>query len=208
MSLWASDNEWGIPTLDIRMQARVETPVCAWGNRARSAVMTGTWVFYVDDYRFKALLRQPKRILESKCVAAVEPNISVFDDSTRAEALWATYQKRTCAREWQEAGVRILVDLNVPERHMDLSLLGVPSGWTSYATRGYAQRSDALVREHAVAKAHGGPSATLLVYGGGSQIEQLCRTLPGAVWVPGHSEGARRLQRNLKGCTGLSVVAA
>lgn len=188
--LWPSDNAWGIPTLDPSMQAwPVPDPVCAWGHRGRTATMSGTWVFYVDDYRFSSLLKHPRRLLATRCAAAVEPNISVFDDSPPAWMLWATYQKRHCAREWQHAGVSVLVDLNVPERYLELAMLGVPRDWRAFATRGYAERPEAVEREHAAARRHH-PDAGLLVYGGGARIARLTWQLPGAVWVAGHSHSA------------------
>lgn len=175
------------------MQASVVPPVCAWGFRSRTAVMTGTWVFYVDDYRFAPVLRSPTSIAVTKCTAAVEPNISLFDDTPKAEVIWATYRKRLCAREWQAAGIRVLVDLNVPERHMETCLLGVPAGWRSFATRGYSARPEDLVREHDVARSIGGESAVLLVFGGGKPIKAVCRDLPSAVWVPSHHDDRRMM---------------
>ena len=193
MTVWPSDNTWGVPSLDPVLQATPQPPVCSWGSRSRYASMTGTWVFYVDDYRFGSVLKRPSIIGHSCCSAAAEPNISIFDDSTAAEALWATFRKRQCSREWQSIGLPVFVDLNVPERHMEVSLLGVPKGWRSFATRGYARRQDDLIREHAVATSYGGSQAILLVFGGGSPIRDLCLNLPGAVWFPSHSDSARGL---------------
>lgn len=188
MELLASDNEWGVPTLRLDAQARPVAPVLPWGARDRRSTMTGTWVFYVDDYRFGALAKAPLQLTLTGCNAATELNFTCFEQTPRAEVLWATYRKRSIARQWQDAGIPVFVDLNVPERHLELCLLGVPHGWRSFATRGYATRTEALLREHARAREFCGDALTLLVYGGGPKIEELCRSLVGAVYAPSHWE--------------------
>jgi hypothetical protein len=191
-TVYPTDNEWGIPTLRLDQQARVVLPVLPWGSRHRRSVMTGTWVFYVDDYRFGALEKQPDQLMATGCAGAVELNPSVFDQTPRALVLAATYRKREAARRWQDAGIPVLVDLNVPERHLELSLLGVPRGWRAFATRGYAARPEALTREYEAAREVAGGEPSLLVYGGGSSIEALTRTLPGALYVEAHWTAERR----------------
>ena len=148
--------------------------------------MAGTWVFYVDDYRFGRLLSEPLQLTRTGCKAACEPNITLFEQSARAEVIGATYRKRLVARQWQEHGIDIRVDLNVPARHRDLCMLGVPAGWRAFATRGYAARLPELASELEFAQSSGGPGATTLVYGGGRKVEALCRDMPGAVYVPSH----------------------
>lgn len=170
------------------MQARIEEPVLAWGSRGRTAAMTGTWVFYCDDYRFGALERSPLQLLATRCKAAAELNISLFDQTPRALVLAATYRKRLVARQWQDAGIRVLVDLNVPAAHRDLCMLGVPAGWSSFSTRGYARRLDALRSEWEYARSMAGDALILLVYGGGQRVEACCRELAGSVYMPSHWE--------------------
>ena len=177
-----------MPTLRLDRQAHVELPVVPWGSRDRRALMTGTWVFYADDYRFSALAKAPLQVLPTRCKALVELNFSCFEQTPRAEVLWATYRKRLVARQWQDAGIPVFVDMNVPERHRELCLLGVPNGWRSFATRGYASRIDSLVREHARAFEIAGNGLLFLVYGGGPKIEERCRSLTGAVYAPSHWE--------------------
>jgi hypothetical protein len=186
--LFPTDNEWGVPLLRLDMQAKIVTPVLRWGSRARGAIMTGTWVFYVDDARFGALAKRPEQLLPTRCRGAAELNFTLFEQTPAAEVLWATYRKRAVARQWQDAGVPVMVDLNVPERHRELCLLGVPKGWHSFATRGYAARPEVLRDEWARARASGGEATTLLVFGGGPKIEALCRELAGAVYAPSHWE--------------------
>lgn len=194
--LYPSDNEFDIPTLRLDMQAQITPPVIAWGTISRGTHMGGTWSFYVDDYRFRSLLKNPAMLVESGCTCATEPNITLYDQSPRAEVIWATYRKRYVARFWQEAGVRVFVDLNVPSRFYEDVMLGVPRGWRSFSTRGYARRPEALRDEWKLANewAQGWARSDplLLVYGGGREIEKLCRELPGAVYVPSHMDVYRR----------------
>ncbi|HEU4544380.1 MAG TPA: DUF4417 domain-containing protein [Jiangellaceae bacterium] len=187
-ALYPSSNEWGIPDLRIDRQAEIVPPVMPWGSRSRGAKMTGTWVFYVDDYRFGALEKQPLQLVATGCNGAAELNFTIYDQATRAEAIWATYRKRAVARQWQDAGINVLVDLNVPEQLRDLCLLGVPLGWRSFATRSYSARPEALRSEWRAAREFAGDALTMLVFSGGPDTEKLCRELPGTVYVPGHWE--------------------
>jgi hypothetical protein len=194
VSLLATDNEWHVPSLRLdRMATEITPPVLPWGALARGRAMVGTWHYYVDDYRFAALLKDPRRILESGCAAAVEPNITCLDHTPRHEVLHAIGRKRACARAFQDAGVRVLVDLNVPRRCHDLALLGVPKGWTAFATRGFSQRPDDLETEYDLARKHACGEPILLVVGGGKTIEALCFRLPGAVFVPDHHQQRREV---------------
>jgi hypothetical protein len=187
-----TNNFFDVPALRLDMQAAaIEPPVMPWGSVSRGTRMPGTWAFYVDDARFTALLRDPLQLLVTGCTAAVEPNVTLYDQSPRAEVLWATYRKRYAARVWQEHGVRVFVDLNVPPRHRELGMLGVSKGWSAFATRGYAARPDDLVDEHDAACSWAGGVPLLLVYGGGVRIEAMCRELTGAVYVPDFSQRRR-----------------
>lgn len=192
--LFSTDNEWGIPSLDPELQpAAIAGPVVCWGSVARTTQHGGTWVFYTDDWRF-ASARLVEQIVASDPSAAVEPNYSVYDWTPRAEVLWSVYRKRRIARELQEAGVPVLVDLCMPACHAGLALLGVPRGWRAYATRGFEARADDVRAEHAIATEHAGGRPLLLVFGGGKRIAELCRELPGAIHCPDHM-GNKRWRR-------------
>jgi hypothetical protein len=193
--LLPSDNPWDVPSLRLDMQAiGIVPPVLPWGALARGRAMVGTWHFFCDDYRFAALLRDPKRLPETGCAAAVEPNITALDHTPRHEVLHAIGRKRATARTWQDLGVPIFVDLNVPRRCHDFALLGVPREWLAYATRGYSARPDDLRAEHALATGHAGREPILLVIGGGKGVEALCRELPGAVYVADHHQQRRAVR--------------
>lgn len=182
-----TDNLWGIPCLDPTLQPYAITqPVLAWGSRARGSANTGTWHFYVDDYRFGAALANPENVARTGCTAACEPNITMRDYTTRAEALWGTFQKRRVAALLQARGVRVFVDLCFPAALTELCMLGVPRGWRAFATRGFAARPDELRAEHELACQWAGRYPLFLVVGGGELIRAVCLELRGAVWCPGH----------------------
>ena len=181
--LWPSCNEYGIPSLEPDDDHGVDLPVVAWGSIGRTRHMAGTWHLYVDDYRFDALWKNPHRPIDTGCKAIVEPNVSLFDQTPMAAAIWATYRKRWLARYWQSRNRRVWVDLNVPSRFASINLLGVPAGWRHFATRGYDRRLAALDEEYATAKAHS-DKATLMVIGGGAAVADWCQLHAGVVHVP------------------------
>ncbi len=184
-TIYPSDNDYGIPLLDITRQAdAIDLPISIWGAKARGT-KAGTVAFYTEDYRFGALWEKPHKLLQTECVNAVEPNFSVYKDYPRAITLYRTYQKRWLARYWQSQGVRIFVDLNVnPAAYAD-NLIGVPSGWQSYATRGYSKRLDYTERELQIAEQHSGGAVLFVVYGGGKGVKEWCRQQAGrgVVWI-------------------------
>ena len=64
-TLFPSDNDWGIPTLDIEMEAKeCAIPFCIFGEQARTLDMNwnGTLHFYTDDYRFSTVYEHPEKI--------------------------------------------------------------------------------------------------------------------------------------------------
>jgi hypothetical protein len=143
-----------------------------WGAASRRSRTFGTVGFYVDDYRFTHLWANPRAVPASGAVAAIEPNFSVVEASPRAVAVWATYRKRWLARYWQQAGLRIWVDLCTA--HHDIALLGVPDGWRSFATRAFDARIDDLDDELELARTFH-DDATLLVYSGGKAVREWCQ---------------------------------
>lgn len=192
---WPSDNAAGVPTLRLDRQAGViDLPFSRWGRETRKSRMRGTWHFYTDDYRFSRLWSRPQDLVNSACVAAVEPNWSVHAQTPPAVALWQTYRKRWLARLWQEHGVRVLVDLNVAREHAETNLLGVPAGWRSFCTRGSVARLAELDEEYAaatrVAGDRGKVPVLLVVYGGGEAVAERCRSR-GWLWMPEEADAVR-----------------
>jgi len=182
-AVWPTDNDWGVPLLDINLQAKaVDLPFKGWGSIKRKARMQGTWHFYTEDYRFEALWRDPSPVAYTRCVNIVEPNFSCYDQMANAFALFQIYRKRWLARWWQSIGIHVLVDLNVAEPFYQLNMLGVPKGWLSWATRGYTERLDSMEREYQMAVEHAGTTSILfVVYGGGKAVKELCQS-KGWLW--------------------------
>jgi len=191
-AVWGTDNDLGIPLLDIKMQATaLEAPFMAWGTQSRKTRMTGTYHFYVSDDRFEALWRDPLDVANSACNALVEVNFSVYDDMPRAVAIWQMYRKRWLSRWFQTVGIPIIVDLNISHRHDDLRFIGVPKGWKAYATRAYSERLDETVKEYKQAVEHaGGETILFACYGGGKAAEALSKE-HGWIWYPDQQTAMR-----------------
>jgi hypothetical protein len=183
---YSSDNDWGVPMLMERLHADcLDLPLLQWGTRCRKARMNGTWAFYVDDYRFSALWRDPSPVIRSGCINVIEPNFSIYEYSQPAEALYQIYRKRHLARTWQElAGIKVFVDMNVPLQYAEMNLLGVPRGWRSYATRGYTDRLEILEEEYALAQRHADTSDLLFVVYGGGKLVRDWATQRAVNWYP------------------------
>jgi len=139
-----SDNEWGIPTLDLNYQCTKEHAVIErWGRLSRhNTRMPGMWHFYTDDYKFSALWKDPDVVVRTGCSASIEPNYTTSFSHPKAEVLYNIWRKRWLARYWQTKGINTVVDLNVEIPFWELNFLGVPKGWSSYATRWYANFND------------------------------------------------------------------
>ncbi len=199
-ALWPSDNLWGVPLLDISLQAdAVEFPVVLWGTQGQTRAMRGTWVFYTSDSSFEILWANPGKVLPSGAPCLVEPNYSTHDQTPFACALWSIYKRRWLARYWQSQGKRVFVDLNIHHSLLEPheatggqipGLLGVPPGWKAYASRAHANRPAMLEAEYAVACQHAGGPALFLVYGGGKAVRELAMSR-GWAWVPEQSDTVR-----------------
>ncbi len=184
-AIFPSDNEWDVPTLLPELQADfLELSLTKWGEGSRKAAMRGTYHFYTEDYKFEALWEDPLDLVNSSCVAIVEPNTSTNDQMPTAVALWQIYRKRWLARYLQEFGIKVWVDLNVDPKWARLNLLGIPQGWRSFCTRGLDRTIDDLSTEYGIACEVAAPNAPrFLVYGGGKATEALCKKR-GWQWLP------------------------
>lgn len=176
-------NPLGIPDLDAGLApTAVPLPVWCWGQTGRRRPNPGTWHHFTADYRFSAVEKDPLALLATGCMAAVEVNYSVFDDTPLA-LVWATvYKKRYIARLWQMSNVLVFVDANLPERVLDQpeSRYGIPANYPAFATRGYERRPDALAREYQWACSFGVRTPLFLVVGGGKGTAAWCARTPGA----------------------------
>lgn len=198
-SLFASDNDWEIPTLDDSMQAQeVAIPFLKYGEQARTLDMkgNGTVHFYTDDYKFAAIYEHPEKLYQHHPRNIVEPNFSLYLDMAPAFGLQAIYKKRVISRMMQDRGIRVFVDLNVAQKFIKLNLLGVPAGWRSFATRGYSDRLSGLELEYRIAEAsaaQGGRKPLFVVYGGGSKCRDFCKEV-GAIYITPNLDSKKKEQ--------------
>lgn len=185
-SLFPTDNDFEVPSLRLDMAATTcEIPFVCFGEQKRTFKMygTGTLHFYTDDYRFNSVYDHPEKILQHNPNNIVEPNFSLFNETPIAFGLQAIYKKRTIARQMQEKGIRVFVDLNVANKFYAYNLLGVPRGYNAFCTRGYEDRMNALEFEFAMAqKVADGNNLTFVVYGGGERVKEWCKG-KGVVYV-------------------------
>ena len=185
-SLFPTDNDFEVPSLRLDMAATTcEIPFVCFGEQKRTFQMngTGTLHFYTDDYRFSSVYDHPEKILQHNPNNIVEPNFSLFNETPIAFGLQAIYKKRTIARQMQEKGIKVFVDLNVANKFYAFNLLGVPRGYNAFCTRGYEDRMNALEFEYEIAKkVANGNNLTFVVYGGGERIKEWCKQ-KGVVYV-------------------------
>ena len=66
--LFDSNNDFEIPNLLLSEQAgKLELPLSTWGANTRLRKDVTTYHFYVDDYRFNAIWKDPTNLLTSGC---------------------------------------------------------------------------------------------------------------------------------------------
>lgn len=175
--IYPSNNEYDIPTLlTDNMPVHLELPFTPWGAEARYKKGITTYHFYVEDYRFEQLFKDPIKLLLSGCRAIVEPNCSIHDQTPMAYAIYQTYRKRYLARYLQECGMQIWVDLNVSPHFEEINALGIPDGYNAFCTRGVTGWLNTTERHWQMAKRISGlDKPNMFVYGGGREIEDWCK---------------------------------
>lgn len=179
-TLFPTDNEFEVPTLDINMQAQeCQIPFLCFGEQKRTYNMgkQGTLHFYTDDYRFMSVYEHPEKIcLQHNPANIVEPNFSLFNETPISFGIQAIYKKRWISRAMQSRGIGIFVDLNVAQKWYQLNMLGVPRGWRAFATRGYSDRLNNLAFELSIAKDWAlGKTPLFVIYGGGNECRRFAQ---------------------------------
>ena len=174
--LYESDNAFDIPNLLLDHQAgKLELPFSPWGANSRLRKDVSTYHFYVDDYRFEALFKDPIKLLTSGCKAIVEPNCSLHDQTPIAWGLQLLYKKRFLSRYLQECGINVYVDLNVSHKFIEYNKMGIPKGYNAFFTRGLDGWMESLKSDLKIAQDISGlETPNLCVYGGGDEIKSFC----------------------------------
>lgn len=176
--IYPTDNCYDIPVLDEFKQPKTGLllPVSAYGAERRQRTGISTYHFYVDDYRFSSLWKDPLKIVRAGVKEVVEPNLSLFDSTPIAYGLQQIYKKRWLARFWQECGINVYADLNVSQKFYKYNILGIPKGYNAFATRGYSDRPVSLLCEYEIAQDISGlEHPNMIVYGGGEAIRKICQ---------------------------------
>lgn len=175
--IYPTNNQFDIPVLrmDCQPSSGVEVPFAAWGADSRLRKDVKTYCFYVDDYRFEAIWKDPSKVVMSGCNAIVEPNLSLYDTTPIAYGLQQIYKKRWIASYFQECGIDVYVDLNVASKFREYNRMGIPKGYNAFATRGYGDRIEYLKQEIDIAREISGKEIpNMIVYGGGAKIKEIC----------------------------------
>lgn len=174
--LYESNNVFEIPNLLLEMQAgKVELPFTPWGANSRLRKDVATYHFYVDDYRFEALFKDPIKLLTSGCKAIVEPNCSCHDQTPVAWGIQLIYKKRWLSRYFQECGIKVYADLNVSHKFIEYNKMGIPKGYNAFFTRGTDGWMESIKSDLKVAQEISGlERPNLIVYGGGKTIQEFC----------------------------------
>jgi len=175
--LYPSNNKFDIPTLLLEKQAgHLEMPFSPWGANSRLRKDVATYHFYVDDYRFEKLFKDPVNLLMSGCKAIVEPNCSCHDQTPIAYGISLIYKKRWLARYLQECGMLVYADLNVSHKFIEYNKMGIPKGYNAFFTRGLDGWMESLKSDLQVAQEISGlETPNLIVYGGGDEIQEFCQ---------------------------------
>ena len=197
--LFPSDNYEGFATLDLAMLGDSFDYPLVWGSQARTKSFKGkTIIFYTDDERFNALgnavmyghvfwklWERPDKVWWSGAPSFVEVNFS----TSNAQPFWVAAsqigKKRQLSRLFQEKGMRCWVDLNVAPRWEELNLVGVPKGWSAFATRVHKNDSpETITHQYELACSHAmSDNIKFAVYGHRKELEQLCMR-NGWIYVP------------------------
>lgn len=175
--LYSTDNDFDIPLLLKEQEAgSLELPFSPWGANSRLRKDVATYHFYVDDYRFEHLFKDPIKLLMSGCRAVVEPNCSCHDQTPIAWGIQLIYKKRWLARYFQECGIKVYADLNVAHKFIEYNKMGIPKGYNAFFSRGLDGWMESLESDLAVAQEISGLEVpNLLVYGGGKEIKKFCQ---------------------------------
>lgn len=171
------DNDFEIPVLLKSMQALpgLVVPFAPWGADSRLRTDVQTYHFYVDDYRFEAIWKDPSKLVNSGCKVIVEPNLSLYETTPIAYGLHMIYKKRWISRWLQEKGIRVYADLNVASKFYGYNQLGIPEGYNAFCTRGYSDRLEYTKMEVDIARRISGcDTPNMLIYGGGKAVKEFC----------------------------------
>ena len=105
-----------------------------WGRVNRSE-RCKFWSHYCTDAKFATLLRNPDLLIATGCDYTTEVNISSYEEDPLPIALSQLFRKRCVTRVWQDAGIKVFIDLHVSGITRDLVFDGVSPQHELFCTR-------------------------------------------------------------------------
>ncbi len=143
--VFSSEDGLGMPF--IKAGASMPQHLLQWGSRPKlDAALEGTAVhFFLDDYRFESVWRNPARNLDAlKHIGTMlSPDFSLWGDMPIAMQLWQVYRNRWMGRYWQERGLQVIPAISWSLPH-DFCYAGVEVGSiVAISTVGVKQNKEA-----------------------------------------------------------------
>lgn len=133
-AVWPSVGPYDMPPLEGTDYE--PTMLAAWNlpaQRQRAADEDGALHFYIDDYRFESLWRNPDKYFPriEEVGAAITPDYSIFSKSPFPTQIWQTYRQRWMGAFWQYNGVIVIPTVRWAEPNTyDFVFEGLPYGGT------------------------------------------------------------------------------
>jgi len=129
---YASDNEWGIPSLAHVGLNEIPEWLVPYRTRVRSnqSVADGAVHFFMDDYRFESVWRRPVQTLSSLSQhweRVLTPDFSLFYDCPLIMQMWNVYRSRWMGCWWMAQGLEVIptVSWSLASSY-DFCFLGLP----------------------------------------------------------------------------------
>lgn len=86
--------------------------------------------FYVDDFRFDSFwtdcAKQCTKLINADVVAAIMPNYSMLMDDPQIVRMYSHYKSLWVARYMQEAGIKIIPDVQTSWENPEINWIGIP----------------------------------------------------------------------------------
>jgi hypothetical protein len=145
-----ASNRWGIAQLTRLTMRHLPDTLIAYGYRARpkEPFKVPATHFFLDDYRFESVWRNPRKSLPKvqKYPVVLTPDFSLYRDYPLASQLWNVYRNRWCGAYWQQQGLWVIptVSWSSAESY-PFCFLGIPKGSVvAVSTVGVKWRTDML----------------------------------------------------------------
>lgn len=126
---YEGDPVYGIPAV-LDQPEDLPSSFTSWPNRRRRDPNHGLH-FFVDDYRFEPLWKNPDRYAAVLLDAplTLSPDFSVYADWPKAMQVWQVYRARWLCRRLQELGARVIPAVSWGGRGTySFAFLGLPAG--------------------------------------------------------------------------------